>query len=136
MAQSKVGRFSFEQVLIAWETYKYFGFRASYLPSFKHILMRKTMKLDVLILGNSHTYLHYMPQMLVGLVKVESRGFDRQVDQSIGEGVNLEWHWDSDLSRRKMRTKKWDYIVLQDRSGGPLKGSDLGLASRPQYIFS
>ena len=79
------------------------------------------MKLSVLFLGNSHTYLHYMPQMLVQLVKAEDRGFELEVDQSIGEGVSLEWHWNNEPSRQKMRSRNWDYIVLQDRSGGPLE---------------
>jgi hypothetical protein len=79
------------------------------------------MLLNILFLGNSHTYLHYMPQMLVQLVKAEDSGFDLAVDQSIGEGVSLAWHWENELSRQKIRSRKWDYIVLQDRSGGPLE---------------
>ena len=82
------------------------------------------MKLNVLFIGNSHTYLHYMPQMLVGLVKAEDRGFDLAVDQSVGEGVSLEWHWNNEPSRQMMRSRKWDFIVLQDRSGGPLEDPD------------
>jgi hypothetical protein len=80
-----------------------------------------SMFLKVLFLGNSHTYLHYMPRTLVGLVKAENSGFDLEVDQRVGEGVSLEWHWNDKRSRRRMREKKWDYIVLQDRSGGPLE---------------
>lgn len=79
------------------------------------------MKLSVLFIGNSHTYLHYMPQMLVQLVKAADCGFDLAVDQSIGEGVSLEWHWNNEPTRQKMRSRKWNYIVLQDRSGGPLE---------------
>jgi len=79
------------------------------------------MKLHVLFIGNSHTYLHYMPQMLVQLVKAEDRGFDLEVDQSIGEGVSLAWHWRNERTRDKMRHRQWDYVVLQDRSGGPLE---------------
>jgi hypothetical protein len=79
------------------------------------------MKLNVLFIGNSHTYLHYMPQMLVQLVKAANRGFDLEVDQSVGEGVSLEWHWNNEASRQKMRSRNWDYIVLQDRSGGPIE---------------
>jgi len=82
------------------------------------------MKLSVLFIGNSHTYLHYMPQMLVQLVKAANCGFDLEVDQSVGEGVNLEWHWNSEASRQNMRSRNWDYIVLQDRSGGPLEDLD------------
>jgi hypothetical protein len=82
------------------------------------------MKLNVLFIGNSHTYLHYMPQMLVGLVKAEDRGFDLAVDQSVGEGAGLEWHWNHEPTRQMMRSRKWDFIVLQDRSGGPLEDPD------------
>jgi len=80
-----------------------------------------TMKLSVLFIGNSHTYLHYMPQMLVQLVKAADCGFDLAVDQSIGEGVSLEWHWHNESTRNKISSRDWDYIALQDRSGGPLE---------------
>jgi hypothetical protein len=79
------------------------------------------MKLNILFIGNSHTYLHYMPQMLAQLVKAANCGFDLEVDQSIGEGASLEWHWNNEPTRCKMRSRNWDYIVLQDRSGGPLE---------------
>ena len=79
------------------------------------------MKLNILFIGNSHTYLHYMPQMLKQLVNAANCGFDLEVDQSIGEGASLEWHWNNEPTRCKMRSRNWDYIVLQDRSGGPLE---------------
>ena len=65
-----------------------------------------------------------MPQMLVQLVRAAIGGIDLAVDQSIGEGVSLEWHWNNEFSRQKMRSCSWDYIVLQDRSGGPLEDLD------------
>ena len=79
------------------------------------------MKLNVLFIGNSHTYLHYMPQMLVALVKSADRGYGLKVDQCTGEGVSLEWHWNNDPTREKIQSKAWDFVVLQDRSGGPLE---------------
>jgi hypothetical protein len=79
------------------------------------------MQLKVLFIGNSHTYLHYMPQMLVHLVQDEDRGFDLEVDQSTGEGASLQWHWHNESTRKKISSREWDYIVLQDRSGGPLE---------------
>ena len=82
------------------------------------------MKLNILFIGNSHTYLHYMPQMLVQLVNAANCGFDLEVDQSTGEGAGLEWHWNNEPSLRKMRSRKWEIIVLQDRSGGPLEDLD------------
>ena len=82
------------------------------------------MKLNILFIGNSHTYLHYMPQMLVGLMKAGDRGFDPAVDQIVGEGASLAWHWNNEPTLRKMCSRKWNFIVLQDRSGGPLEDLD------------
>ena len=93
-------------------------FPASKLPSF---LICEIMKLRVLFIGNSHTYLHYMPQMLEQLVNAANCELDLEVDQSIGEGASLEWHWNNEPTRYKMRSRNWNYIVLQDRSGGPLE---------------
>jgi hypothetical protein len=77
--------------------------------------------LKVLFIGNSHTYLNFMPQMLLALVKAEDRGFELIVDQSTGEGASLEWHWKNPSSYAKITEKPWDFVVLQDRSGGPLE---------------
>ncbi len=79
------------------------------------------MTLEVLFIGNSHTYLNYMPRMLLALVSAEDRGFELGVDQCTGEGVGLEWHWNNRPSRDAIRGNRWDYVVLKDRSGGPLE---------------
>jgi hypothetical protein len=82
------------------------------------------MTTSVLFIGNSHTYLNYMPQMLLALVDAEDRGFGLIVDQCTGEGASLEWHWKNPLSRDAIKATRWDYVVLQDRSGGPLEEPD------------
>jgi hypothetical protein len=82
------------------------------------------MTINVLFIGNSHTYLNYMPQMLLMLVDAGDRGFELMVDQSTGEGASLKWHWENQPSRDAIKGKSWDYVVLQDRSGGPLEEPD------------
>jgi hypothetical protein len=82
------------------------------------------MSLSVLFIGNSHTYFNYMPQMLSMLVDSKDRGFRLITDQCTGEGASLEWHWKNPFSRNAIRKKSWDYVVLQDRSGGPLEEPD------------
>ncbi len=79
------------------------------------------MAFNVLFIGNSHTYLHYMPQMLVKLAEGDGSGIALHVDQVTGEGAALQWHWNSVATRDKIRSRRWDYVVLQDRSGGPLE---------------
>jgi len=81
------------------------------------------MKLSVLFIGNSHTYLNYMPRMLLALAGAGDRGFELNVDQCTGEGASLGWHWKNPSSRDAIAGKRWDYVVLQDRSGGPLEES-------------
>jgi Domain of unknown function (DUF4886) len=75
--------------------------------------------MKILFIGNSHTYLHYMPQMLVELARAAD--FRLHTDQVTGEGTNLQWHWNNASTREKIKSRPWDYIVLQDRSGGPLE---------------
>ena len=62
--------------------------------------------------------------MLWMLVDAEDRGFELMVDQCTGEGAGLEWHWNNPQSRDAIRQKPWDFVVLQDRSGGPLEEPD------------
>jgi hypothetical protein len=33
----------------------------------------------------------------------------------------LQWHWNNSPTLDKIRSQKWDYVVLQDRSEGPLE---------------
>ena len=65
-----------------------------------------------------------MPQMLSALVDSEDRGFELNVDQCTGEGASLAWHWKNSPTRDAIREKVWNYVVLQDRSGGPLEELD------------
>ena len=77
--------------------------------------------MNVLFIGNSHTYLHYMPQMLGELAQAADSGVQLNIDQVTGEGAGLQWHWNNAPSRDKIRSGSWDRVVLQDRSGGPLE---------------
>ena len=77
--------------------------------------------MNVLFIGNSHTYLHYMPQMLAELARAADSDFPLKIDQVTGEGAGLQWHWNNQLPREKIKSGRWDRVVLQDRSGGPLE---------------
>ena len=82
------------------------------------------MQLYTLFIGNSHTYLNFMPQMLGALTRADDHDFELHVDQCTGEGASLEWHWNNPQSRDAIRQRPWDFVVLQDRSGGPLEDPD------------
>lgn len=78
----------------------------------------------VLFIGNSHTYLHYMPEMLERLSASGSTAEKILADQMTGEGADLAWHWNNFPTRARIRSADWDYVVLQDRSGGPLEAKE------------
>ena len=77
--------------------------------------------MHILFIGNSHTYLHNMPQVLSRLVQVSDPKEHLEVETSTGEGVGLAWHWNDTLSRYLISAYQWDYVVLQGRSGDPLE---------------
>jgi len=62
--------------------------------------------------------------MLIALSNADDHDFELIVDQCTGEGASLEWHWNNSQSRDAIRLKSWDFVVLQDRSGGPLEEQD------------
>jgi len=59
--------------------------------------------------------------MLLMLADAGDLGFKLIVDQCTGEGASLQWHWTNPCSQEVIRSRPWDYVVLQDRSGGPLE---------------
>ena len=77
--------------------------------------------MNVLFIGNSHVYMHFMPLMLEELAKASGRGVILAAEQSTGEGVSLEWHYNNPATRDMLTSANWDFVVLQDRAGGPLE---------------
>ncbi len=80
-------------------------------------------RLKVLFIGNSHTYLHYMPQMVTLLAAGADPPIGIDTCQVTGEGVDLRWHAENDATTAQITAHPWDAVVLQERSGGPLADS-------------
>ena len=74
----------------------------------------------ILFIGNSHTYLHYMPLLLTCLA--EGRGQKISTHQSTGEGASLAWHWKRPETGVLMAEGAWTHVVLQERSRGAIEG--------------
>jgi hypothetical protein len=78
----------------------------------------------MLFLGNSHTYRHDVPRLLASLVKASVSWKNLDVEINAGAGVSLEWHWQNERSRALIAQGIWDYVVLQEKSSGPLDDPD------------
>lgn len=74
----------------------------------------------ILLIGNSHTHVNNVPS---SLQKVLAWGTGRPVT-CLGcttDSVSLKWHWNHHASRRALDAGPYDFVVLQERSGGPLE---------------
>lgn len=71
----------------------------------------------VLFLGNSYTYVNNLPQTLSALAT--SAGDILLYDANLVGGYTLMDHYTSDVSRNKILSNSWDYIVLQEQSQRP-----------------
>lgn len=73
----------------------------------------------ILFIGNSHTYLHYMPLLLAEMARTV--GHTITTAQSVGEGASLAWHHNHSETIDLVTRGKWTHVVLQERSRGPLE---------------
>ena len=72
----------------------------------------------ILMLGNSFTFTNHMPQMLADLIGAEvvhhTRGGARLSEQ-LNPGTRL-----GSQTQAALQNEKWDYVVLQEMSHGPI----------------
>jgi len=69
-----------------------------------------------------------MPEMVERMAA--SRRHRMKTHQITGEGASLEWHWENRATRHLIESRNWNYVVLQDRSGGPLE------AKEPMFVHA
>jgi hypothetical protein len=84
---------------------------------------RPAGSMRVLFIGNSFTR-YWGGQVLIGtkLAMSSPRWQERPpiYEQSTGNGMDLQDHWQHGRAVERIREGNWDYVVLQDFSDGPL----------------
>jgi hypothetical protein len=75
--------------------------------------------LKILFIGNSFTYANDLPHILQGLAA--SRGRRLDVAMHAPGGCTLEKHWQDGKAAELIKSKKWDVVVLQESSAGPIE---------------
>jgi hypothetical protein len=73
--------------------------------------------LNILFIGNSFTYSNDLPRMIQGLAN--SRGRKIEIEMVAPGGCTLEKHWQDGKAAETIKSKQWDYVVLQEHSDGP-----------------
>jgi hypothetical protein len=77
-------------------------------------------EISVLFIGNSLTYYNELPKMVAALATADKQRpphFERETPG----GCTFEKHWKDGKALAKIQSRKWDYVVLQGHSQGPLK---------------
>ena len=76
----------------------------------------------ILFLGNSFTFFHDMPDMVAEILNAE-------VGRNLRGGAYLSQHLDPAdelcaITHKLLTEEKWDYVVLQDQSQGPITNGE------------
>lgn len=75
------------------------------------------VKKSALFIGNSYTYVNNLPQMVSDIAL--SKGDTLVFDQSTFGGYTFQNHCTNPVTWTKIRSKKWDYVILQAQSQEP-----------------
>lgn len=76
-------------------------------------------EINVLFIGNSLTYYNDLPKMVAALAKADKQR-PLHYERETPGGCTFEKHWKDGKALAKIQSRKWDYVVLQDNSQGPL----------------
>ncbi|HZZ80587.1 MAG TPA: hypothetical protein VFE62_18935 [Gemmataceae bacterium] len=77
-------------------------------------------EVSVLFIGNSLTYYNDLPKMVAELAKADKQP-PLHYERETPGGCTFEKHWKDGKALAKIKSRKWDFVVLQDNSQGPLK---------------
>jgi len=75
-------------------------------------------KLHVLFVGNSYTFYNDLPSMVQELSAHETRPVEFEMVTIPGQG--LDAHWKSGVALQALRSRHWDYVILQEYSLRPI----------------
>lgn len=73
----------------------------------------------VLFIGNSFTYVNDLPAMLTKLAQAGGQKPLVCARETPG-GCSFEKHWKDGKALKAIQSRKWDYVVLQEVSNGPV----------------
>jgi len=97
---------------------------------------RKNKPISILFIGNSFSYYHSLPKLIAYFARVSER-VNLVADGVFRGGATLKMLWHDGRALKKLRSKKWDYVVLQERGrlGGIVK-RDIVHVGRPEEFIA
>ena len=85
-------------------------------------MVRKNKSISILFIGNSFSYYHGLPKLIAHFARVSDCG-NLVVDGAFRGGATLKMLWDDGRALKKLHSRTWNYVVLQERGrlGGIVK---------------
>lgn len=92
--------------------------------------------ISILFIGNSFSYYHCLPKLIARFAK-DAHSAAVTVDGVFRSGATLKMLWEEKNTLRKIRSRQWDHIVLQERGrlGGIIKDGIVHVGD-PKEFFS
>jgi len=86
------------------------------------VIRKKIKSISILFIGNSFSYYNSLPKLIARFGMVSGFG-NFTVDGVFQGGATLKMLWHDGRALKKIRSKFWDYVVLQERGrlGGIVK---------------
>ncbi len=75
---------------------------------------------SILFIGNSFTYVNDLPAMLTKLAQAGGQNPLVYASETPG-GCSFEKHWRDGKALKAIQSRKWDFVVLQEVSQGPVR---------------
>jgi hypothetical protein len=98
--------------------------------------MKTNKDIRILFIGNSYTYYNNLPGLLAYFAKNSLEKVSVKTKMIVQGGVNLKYHWNEKKALKEIRSKRYDYVVLQEQSrlGGTYENGILRVA-HPETFF-
>jgi hypothetical protein len=99
-------------------------------------MIGKNKPISILFIGNSFSYYHSLPKLIAHFARASDCG-NLVVDGVFRGGATLKMLWHDGRTLKKLRSRTWDYVVLQERGrlGGIVKDGIVHVG-RPQVFFT
>jgi hypothetical protein len=99
------------------------------------MIRKKNELISILFIGNSFSYYHSLPKLIAHFAQVSGSG-NLVVEGVFRGGGTLKMLWEDGEAIKKLRSKKWDYVVLQERGrlGGIIKNGVVHVGKPQEFI--
>ncbi|MFN6483093.1 MULTISPECIES: SGNH/GDSL hydrolase family protein [unclassified Nostoc] len=74
----------------------------------------------VLFIGNSYTYFNDLPWLTQQLAASAKEPKTLETEMVVVGGATLKSHWKRGKAIKRLKAKRWDYVVLQEQSNLPI----------------